>query len=512
MEIAEHPRRFGYQPLGPCASGEKAVASVLALHPDMVLMDIALKGPMDGIQSAEAIRSTYPCPVIYVTAHTDQATLDRAKVTEPFGYVLKPISQRDLHIAIQMGLYRHGLERKLRESEERYRTAIESSNDGVVIARDGRAIYVNRRFLDLFGYDEPDEVLRTSAGDARHVHPDDREKIVEMIKNTQAGEAPPARYEFRGVHRDGRVLYVEVSATMINYLGGPAFLSYLRDITERKQAEEALRHSQHLLEITFASLQAAVFILDAKNSTILQCNPAASLMFGYSTEELQRSVVDILHVDRKRLADFRESMYTAIREKGSLQDFRFAMKRKDGTIFPTEHSVTPLEDRQGNRIGWVSVVRDITDREQAEEKIRSSLSEKEEANAALKVLLRHRDEDKNALETAIVANVKDLIFRWIQKLRSANLTDDQATHLDIIESNLNEVISPFLQKMRSLYLHFTPTEVQVANMIKSGKTSKEIAAILHISKGTVDGHRNNIRNKLGLRNNDVNLQTYLGSI
>ena len=106
LEIAEHLRRLGYQPLGPCASGEEAITSALALHPDAVLMDIALKGPMDGIQAAEAIRSTWRCPVIYVTAHADQATLDRAKVTEPFGYILKPINERELHIAIEIALYR----------------------------------------------------------------------------------------------------------------------------------------------------------------------------------------------------------------------------------------------------------------------------------------------------------------------------------------------------------------------------------------------------------------------
>ena len=135
MEMAEHLEQLGYQPLGPCASGEEAVASVLALHPDVVLMDIALNGPMDGIQAAEVIRSTCPCPVIYVTAHSDQATLERAKVTEPFGYVLKPVNERELHIAIEIALYRAKLEEKLRESEERYRTAIEHSNDGVAITQ-----------------------------------------------------------------------------------------------------------------------------------------------------------------------------------------------------------------------------------------------------------------------------------------------------------------------------------------------------------------------------------------
>jgi DNA-binding CsgD family transcriptional regulator len=217
-------------------------------------------------------------------------------------------------------------------------------------------------------------------------------------------------------------------------------------------------------------------------------------------------------VDLRALSTFREYLHNAIQEKGSLQDFRFTMKRKDGTIFPTEHSVTPLEDQHGRRIGWVSVVRDITARQDAEEKIQASLREKEEANTALKVLLRHRDEDKKILESTIVGNIKERVFLWIEKLRSANLNDEQRTYLGIIESNLKEVVSPFLTKIHTLHTNFTPTEVQVADMIRYGKTSKEIAAVLHISKVTVDGHRSNIRSKLGLNNKDVNLQTYLASL
>ena len=92
------------------------------------------------------------------------------------------------------------------------------------------------------------------------------------------------------------------------------------------------------------------------------------------------------------------------------------------------------------------------------------------------------------------------------------LTEEQTAYLGIIEANPSEVISPFLQMMHTLCAHFMPTEVQVAHMIRSGKTSKKIPALLHISKGTVDAHRNNIRGKLDLNDKDVNLRTFLGSI
>jgi CheY-like chemotaxis protein len=116
MDIRQTVREFGYESVGPVASGQDAVAVALALRPDVVLMDIALKGPMDGIQAAEAIRSKYCCPVIYVTAHSDQTTLDRAKLTEPSGWILKPVDEEELHKAIERALYEHRIEKQSRES------------------------------------------------------------------------------------------------------------------------------------------------------------------------------------------------------------------------------------------------------------------------------------------------------------------------------------------------------------------------------------------------------------
>ena len=106
MDICQMVQEMGYEPIGPVASGKEAVTTALAQRPDVILMDIFLKGPMDGIQAAQAIRSQYRCPVIFVTAHADQITRDRAKVTEPSGWVLKPVDEGELHEAIERALCR----------------------------------------------------------------------------------------------------------------------------------------------------------------------------------------------------------------------------------------------------------------------------------------------------------------------------------------------------------------------------------------------------------------------
>jgi len=113
------------------------------------------------------------------------------------------------------------------------------------------------------------------------------------------------------------------------------------------------------------------------------------------------------------------------------------------------------------------------------------------------------------MSQAVFAHHLNVTVGYVSQLE---LSDNQMAYLGIIESGLNEIISPFLQKMSSRYARFTSTEVQIINMIKGGKTTKEIAELLHIGKATVDSHRNSIRKKLGLGNQKINLQTYLLSL
>jgi PAS domain S-box-containing protein len=150
----------------------------------------------------------------------------------------------------------------------------------------------------------------------------------------------------------------------------------MQDVTERKIIEEALRASQQLLKRTFDSLSEAVLVLDADTTEIMDCNPAAETVFGYSRHEMLGQKISMLHVDEATYEEFRENLYPAIEEKGRLDQFEFRMKRRDGTVFPTEHSVTPLKNEQGTQVGWVSVIHDITERKRAREALVGSEREK----------------------------------------------------------------------------------------------------------------------------------------
>ncbi len=163
IEIRDHIEELGYEPLGPVAYAEEAVARILDFCPDVILMDITLKGDMDGVQAATEISSSYSCPIIYLTAHSDQVTLDRAKVTEPYGYIVKPINERELHIAIDIALYKHRMERRLKESKEWFESTLKSIDEAIVaLDTQGLVTYLNPAAENFLGWPQA-EALGKSA-------------------------------------------------------------------------------------------------------------------------------------------------------------------------------------------------------------------------------------------------------------------------------------------------------------------------------------------------------------
>jgi DNA-binding CsgD family transcriptional regulator len=162
---------------------------------------------------------------------------------------------------------------------------------------------------------------------------------------------------------------------------------------------------------------------------------------------------------------------------------------------------------------------DITALKRTEEALRAREAELEEqkqsleeANIALKVLLKQREADKAELERKVLANIKDLVFPYVEKLKAAPLRPREKTMVEIVDTHLRDVISPFLQQMANAGILLTPQELQVAQLVKDGKTSKEVAALLNIAEATVSFHRKNLRIKFGLKGRRANLRAHLMSL
>jgi len=272
-QLEEFLSTQGFDIAGIAASGEEAVEMAMELKPDLMLMDIVMPGKMDGISAAGKINRALNIPVIFLTAYADEEMIQRAKPIGPFGYVLKPIQERQILAAIEIALHKKDMERKLQEAH---------------------------------------------------------------------------------------------------------------DLLEQR-VEERTRE------------------LSIKSESL------------------------------------------------------------------------------------------------------------EDMNTALKVLLKKREEDKVELEEKVICNIKEMALPFLEKLKNSRLDNRQRTCLEILESSLDDIVSPFAKTLSTRYLNLTPAEIQIANLVKHGKTTKEIADLLNLSARTIESHRDSIRKKLGIKNQKANLRTYLMS-
>jgi len=267
--------------------------------------------------------------------------------------------------------------------------------------------------------------------------------------------------------------------------------------------------------MTFESNPVPMMLKNLSEPSDMQVNESFLKMIGYQ----QSDIVDISSIlsgifpsDSER-----SSFDDKISKEGSVREHPVLISTQSGDILETLVSTKTVMVKNENFA--IMLFYDMTERNRTatalknrETELEISVRRLEELNTALKSLLKHRDQDKREMEERFLSNVKELVLPYIQKLKETELVGLQETFVEIAESNLNDIMSPFLQKITSRYRNFTPKEIQVASLIKEGKRTKEIAQILGISKSAIDLHRNSIRNKLGLINKKTNLRSYLMSL
>ena len=250
-DLAGKLRQLGYKVAGITAQGAEAVALAERLSPHLVLMDIQLEGPMDGIETAQAIRDRQDVPVIYLTAHSDAATLSRAKLSGPFGYILKPFDERELATQIELALYKHQAERQLREQREWLRVTLTSIGDAV-IATDaaGRISFLNPVAESLTGWKAEEAMDRNIPEVFRIVNEQTGQALEDPVARVLRERCAVALANHTGlVTRDGRTVPIEDSAAPILDAAAKVIGAVLvfHDVTEKRRAENALRASEQRL-------------------------------------------------------------------------------------------------------------------------------------------------------------------------------------------------------------------------------------------------------------------------
>ncbi len=231
---------LGYVVTGIASSGEAALRSVEEDTPDLVLMDIVLKGDMDGIEVAEKIREQYDVPAVFVTAYADKQFIERAKLTEPFGYVVKPTDQQSLASIIEVALYKHSIDQRLRESEEKFATVFRVAPNLMAITRfkDGHIVDVNDIFAHTLGYSRDELLGQNTVELGLWESPEERTKFVGDIK--EHGEAHGYEVAVRTKVGDRR--WMLLAGENIDLRGERHIVTVASDITERKRMEDELEY------------------------------------------------------------------------------------------------------------------------------------------------------------------------------------------------------------------------------------------------------------------------------
>ena len=532
----------------------QALARAAQDPPDLIVMDILHGNDHDDIALANSIQSTRSIPVIFLGTNQDQAALQQTQTSKPFTCLLKPFHEKALIAGIETALCRAAADARQQQAEKQFRALADSVHDGVIIVENSKMVYINKRVEEICGY---------SSEELRQKRPEDivvsGTDLLSSLKE-QARKASFSREEvfFWIVRKDGQRRHIrscftvlqKPDATQVTCIAlnditglernetagqesrsaretntGKRAAEHARDdaqlkdeIKKRKKALQKLTESEIRFRALAESATDAILVTN-QDGAIFFCNKRAQEMFGYGTDTIIGRNASILippqyHAINQQALKSRfkkGSSHTVVQLKEAIA------LRKNGETFPAEVSFSSWTVHED--IFHAAIIRDITDRKRIEKTLTEServlklkSDNLEEANTALKVLVKKREDFQKELEKRILTNIKELIEPMFEKLKGSGLNARQKNVVSILETNLAEIISPFTISLSSKYFNLTPNEIKVANFVKHGKSTKEISEILHICSKTVEVHRNNIRKKIGIRNRKVNLRTYLLSM
>ena len=359
-DLAGKLERAGYRSVGIACDGEDAVETAKALVPDLVLMDIRLAGPIDGIKTAERIQAFRNIPIVYLTAHSDMATLRRAAATEPFGYILKPFEERDVTTQIEIALFKHQAERRLRESEERYRKLVETAMDSIItFDHAGLILSCNAATEHMFGYRIEEMVGRnisillpawfTEGGDESPV--DAANRIMRLIGLWR---------EVNGRRRQGDDFPVEIAVSESFANSEIRYTGILRDISERKRTEAELRWRAGLLAQTHDAV-----VVWRMGGGVIYWNHGAEELYGWKVAEAAGRPIHRLLSSALPLSE--EEFHRQLIENGRWQG-EIRQTTKDGQAVIVESRMVTLTEEFGC-ILVLETNRDVTERRAIHEKV-----------------------------------------------------------------------------------------------------------------------------------------------
>jgi PAS domain S-box-containing protein len=439
---------------------------------------------------------------------------------------------------------------RLRDENKRLGAIIDTARDPIVLS-DSRGIItlVNNACCLLLGYAREELLGRQASllhavagtytcttGETIVIDAACEQQLQSVYKETDSevlSTSFPAYY----LNKDGRAVPVMQSSSLLHDDNGgrAGSCAILHKLTELKQSEPEHKNRQLLAEIV-RGVSIATFVID-RNHFITHWNTACERLTGISASQVlgtkttdwdfaskKTPMLADLVVDNFSLEQMRQYFGDQVRpssiEGAYEMEYCFPSVKQGTWIFFT---AAPLRDSNGNSTGAILTVQDITANKQIEDLLRVSqenleklVKERtaalEDANMALRVLLKKRDEDKKQLEETMISNIQELVMPHLDRLKSFDLTGRALVSLSTLSENFSQITKPLLMGRSLGHLKLTASELKIAGLIKQKKSTRDIALMTGLSPRTIERHRDNIRKKLGLSNKGINLTTYLMSL
>lgn len=381
LDLEMHLAELGYTVAGIADSGDKAIALARERRPDLILMDVRLKGPMDGVEVAEAVQRELDVPVIYLTSYSDASTVRRAARSGPYGYLTKPFEMKELHAGIEVALYKAGMERRLRESERWFTSTLRCVQDGVLICEsDGAVRFMNVAAEALTGWSLGDAIGHPIGELLCFEGPPEEQTSAALA--LRDGRVVGVRHARRLQVRGGREVPVDESAAPIDDELGRRLgcVVVLRDVTERLQHEERLRASEQRFRSAFghAPLGMALISMDGK---YLQVNDALCTLLGVDADRFRNS----LHSEASYPEDTEREqacLHQLLTGREAVVQFekRYRRHGSDQPVF-TLVSVSLLREADA-AVCYLYQVNDLTAQKKAAEQLAEIAAERMKAEAA----------------------------------------------------------------------------------------------------------------------------------
>jgi PAS domain S-box-containing protein len=367
QDIKNCLENLGYEVPEVVFTGHDAIQKAEELHPDLVLMDIVLKGDIDGIETAAEIRNRYNIPIVYLTAYEDDKTLRRAKLTEPLGYILKPFEERYLRSSIEMALYKHKMEWKLKENERWLATILKSVGDAVVVTdKNGNIKFMNPVAESLTGWSFQEAIGKSVKDVFNIINEDTKTPIENPVTRVLRDNTILSRKNHTIlISKTGKQISIDHSAAPMHDGEGniTGVVIIITDITDRRLAENALKESEKRYKNLFDHATDAIFV-QSLTGDILSVNKEASKLLGYTKSEIYAlKFSDVIHPAQNIKTD---ELNIILKDKGSHR-FETQYMRKDRSVVDVEVSMRLIHllDEEVIQI----FVRDVTERKKSQKEI-----------------------------------------------------------------------------------------------------------------------------------------------